>query len=126
MAETFTSTVDDSDGREPSAGTAYAPVRTYVNLQRARAEAAIGVPGTVSAADLREMRASALPFALHEPSVVSTASELSLAARLDFALVLGGLLGGTLIFALGVLTGFIFYSILGVLFGIVALLHGLR
>ncbi|MEE9174050.1 MAG: hypothetical protein V3U30_03630 [Thermoplasmata archaeon] len=122
MAETFTSTVDDSDGREPSAGTAYAPVPNY--LRRARAEAAIGVPA--SAADLQEMPGIDLPFALHERSVVSTASELSMAARLDFALVLGGFLGGTVLFALGVLTGFIYYSILGVLFGVVALLHGLR
>ncbi len=122
MAETFASAVDESDGNEASAGTALAPMREYVNLQRA--QAAIGVPTTISAAEVRDMLGNEVPFTLREQSGVITASELSTAAKLDFALVLGGFLGGTLLFTLGVLTGFIFYSILGVLFGVVALLHG--
>ncbi len=124
MAETFASAVDESDGNEASAGTALAPMREYVNLQRAQAEAAIGVPPTISAVEVREMLGNELPFTLHEQSGFITASELSMAAKLDFALVLGGFLGGTVLFTLGVLTGFIFYSVLGVLFGVVALLHG--
>lgn len=124
MAETYASAVDDSDGNEASAESALAPMREYVNLQRAQAEAAVGVPTTISAAELREMLGNELPFPLREQSGVTTASEVSMAAKLDFALVLGGFLGGTVLFTLGVLTGFIFYSVLGVLFGVVALLHG--